>query len=277
MTTKETSLPIHDIQQVFFVRANLNEDHALYLAECIEAGADIPPIEVSNLEEHGDKPVLVDGRHRLHAYGVILDRKSIPAVFVKGTKEELLLRAMRANTGKALPTEGSDINLVIKQLLAMSVPKVRIIQKLSEPNFPFPPSLIRRHLDTVQHQLTRDNLIAAQNAVVEGMTVTEAAKQFNVPLSRLQTQLSGSKKRATKVTDLMGALTKTSFSRSKIVSNIIIKALDMFDDGDLRATQVQQLLDKVEGLNKRSVKLHKDWTHRFEERKKMLKKITEAA
>lgn len=278
MTPKEVILNIGDIREEFFVRAKLNEDHALYLAELIEANIKLPPIEVAYLEDN-DRPVLVDGRHRLHAYGTVLDRKSIPAIVVKGTKEELILRAMRANTGGALSTGGADINLVIKQLLGMGVSKVKIVQQMSTPHLPFTPSLIRRHLETVGQQMTRDKLVAAQHAVVEGMTTVEAARKFDVPLARLQTVLGGSrsKKKKAQIQDLAQQITKSAFARSKIINNTLNKALDMFDDGELRASQVEKLLEQVEGLNKRAFKLHNNMVVRFQERKKLLKERVEVA
>ena len=81
MTAKEIVLNIAEIKEEFFVRAKLNEDHALYLAELVEAGIKLPPVEIAYSEDGA--AILVDGRHRIHAYGVVLDRKSIPAVVVK--------------------------------------------------------------------------------------------------------------------------------------------------------------------------------------------------
>ncbi len=109
------------------------------------------------------------------------------------------------------------------------------------------------------------------HAVVEGMTAPDAAKEYGIPLGRLQTVLSGSKKKKTQIADLGTLLTKTAHSRSKIISGVINRAFEMFDDGELRASQVQKLLDHIGGLNKRSNKLHRDWVARFEERKKILK------
>jgi ParB-like chromosome segregation protein Spo0J len=235
----------------------MNEDHALHLAELVDSGVKVPPIEVAKAEDDNGY-IVVDGRHRLHAYSVVLDRKSIPSVIVKGTQEELLLRSLRANTGGSLTTGGSDINLVIKQLLRMGVAKVKIIQQMSLPNL-------------------RDKLVAAQQAVVEGMTAPTAAEKFGIPLGRLQTLLSGSRKRKTQIEDLSKVLTKTAFTRSKVISNAINKALEMFDDGELRATQVQKLLDQLGTLNKRSVKSHQNLVARFEERKRLLKSKGAAA
>lgn len=274
MAVKETIINVDEIKQEFFVRAKLNEDHALYLAEIVESGGKFPPIEVSYNDK--EEIILVDGRHRLYAYSTILEKKSIPAIFVAGSREELLLRAMRANTGGSLSTGAQDINVVIKQLVCIGVAKTKIIQQMSQPHFPFTASLIRKHLEDVITQMTRDKLAAAQQAVVEGMSALKAAEKFEVPLARLQKMLGGSSKKKAQIHEIMGNLTRVSHSRSRMISHAIDKIFDLFEDGELRANQVQMVLDQIEGLNKRAVKLHQNWVLRFEERKKSIKAIRAA-
>jgi hypothetical protein len=67
MSRRTISVRIEDLQMNLFVRWQLNEEHALYLAELIENGVLLPPIKIT------PDMVVIDGRHRIEAH-ILLNR-----------------------------------------------------------------------------------------------------------------------------------------------------------------------------------------------------------
>ncbi|HNP75515.1 MAG TPA: ParB N-terminal domain-containing protein, partial [bacterium] len=84
---------ISDLNKNLFVRQELDQNHVLYLAELIEAGVVLNPIEIT------PDMAVIDGRHRIEA-AELNSQVEIKARIVSISDEsELVARAYRANVG----------------------------------------------------------------------------------------------------------------------------------------------------------------------------------
>ncbi|HNS34400.1 MAG TPA: ParB N-terminal domain-containing protein [bacterium] len=96
------SVLISDLNKNLFVRQELDQNHVLYLAELIEAGVVLNPIEIT------PDMAVIDGRHRIEA-AELNSQVEIKARIVSISDEsELVARAYRANVGGALPPTQED-------------------------------------------------------------------------------------------------------------------------------------------------------------------------
>lgn len=92
-----------------FRHTGLDKGHVRGLLQTLRATGGLDPILV--WEETGDtegaptgRLVLLDGHHRLPAYATAGGkRKGIPAIVLKGSREEAMLEAVRANSRESLP------------------------------------------------------------------------------------------------------------------------------------------------------------------------------
>ena len=179
------SVLISDLNKNLFVRQELDQNHVLYLAELIEAGVVLNPIEIT------PDMAVIDGRHRIEA-AELNSQVEIKARIVSISDEsELVARAYRANVGGALPPTQEDTEHTVLLLLDRGVANKRIGELLG-----LPASLARKYVNEVQFKLKRQHLQRAVLAVTEGgLTVAKAAEQYAVEPAQLKEALSGKKKK----------------------------------------------------------------------------------
>jgi ParB-like chromosome segregation protein Spo0J len=82
-----------------------DERHISELVRAIKARGDVEPVIVIQV---GDKAVLIDGHHRVAAYGLAKATSAVPVKYFEGTLEEAVLEAGRANSKAKLPMNNQD-------------------------------------------------------------------------------------------------------------------------------------------------------------------------
>ncbi len=82
-----------------------DERHISELVRAIKTRGQVEPVTVMQI---GDKAVLIDGHHRVVAYGLAKATSAIPVAYFKGTLEEAVLEAGRANSKAKLPMNNQD-------------------------------------------------------------------------------------------------------------------------------------------------------------------------
>ncbi len=117
---------VHLVEELY-PRHRLDWVHVGHLADALRAGAQVPPIEVT------DKGVLVDGAHRLEAYRRVYGGEHEVEVRVLRFKSdaELLEHAARANSRHGLRLSAQDQARTAYMLLEAGLKPERVAQALS--------------------------------------------------------------------------------------------------------------------------------------------------
>lgn len=254
MKSRIETRKIADLKTTMFVRSALNQDHVLFLAELIEGGTVLPPIQIT---EDGR---IIDGRHRKEAYE-LLDRTEVKVEVVGETDEtKLITMAFKANVGGSLPPTIEDVNHTIQVLLEKRVPQCQIAKLLR-----LPPSMSDKLVSRVKTRITRTKKQDAVDAVTErGLTISAAAKQFGVPFEDVRNELRRRKKKDTSVAEHMRNLTAFYRTLGQRTAHILRATMDEFRDGEMSASQVDEVFKKIEQLQVKSARSIKDWETRFE-------------
>jgi ParB-like chromosome segregation protein Spo0J len=246
---------ISELKTNLFVRSQLDTDHAMYLAELIENGVTLPPIKVS------EELMVVDGRHRIEAHELAKHKEIEVAIWHYDNDEELISDAYRANTGGPKPPTPQDTEHTIMLLLDRKESMKRIAELLG-----LPAGLTRKYATEVKSRMTRAKLQRAASAVTDGgLTVAKAAEQHEVDPDKLKEVLSGHRrKHKNGVQDLHRAFTKNYKSIGQKNAAAVRSLLEKFQDGDVTAKQVRDIIAHLKNLQKQSARSIHDWEKRFE-------------
>lgn len=259
---KRGTVAISSITEQFFVRQHLNNDHVNFLAGLYEAGAKLPPIIVSRNES-----ILIEGRHRLAALRQ-LGKKSVDVEWTDVTdKGELLAMALSYNIGGALPPSNGDIIYSMQQMLESGMTNSQIIKHFSQA---WPPAVVRRYVADAQSNLTKDRVVKAKQAVIEGnMSVGEAALLYKLKLDTLKNAMSGSRKKRSNTAEIKGALTGIFRSRGASMGQLMRKLQTRYEDGELSWKAIDDVLEHAEQCVKSTSNSVRDWRKRFESKAKV--------
>ncbi len=263
MRKKTGKVLIKDLVVNLFVRRALDQDHAIYLAELIEGGITLPPIEVT-----ADLAV-VDGRHRIEAYE-LNGIKEIDVIYVDLENEtDLIAAGYRANLGGPLPPSREDTEHTIMLLLDRGATKKSIGELLA-----LPAGMARKYIAEVQSKTARAKLLKAAAAVTDGgLTVAKSAEQYGVDLEKLKQTLSGTRrKQKTGIGDLRRIISMRHRSTSTKDSVMVRSLMDKLEDGDVTERQVSEIFDHLEQLLDRSSRRLSDWRKRLNATTGKLKK-----
>lgn len=245
---------LKDLKFDIFVRKELNQDHALYLAELIQNGVKLPPIWITSDNQ------VVEGRHRIEAHE-LNDREEIDAeVKTFASKAEMIAAAYKANTGGSLPPSPSDTETTVMSLIECGESKKHIAELLG-----LPPAMARRYVTDVQSRMTRAKVQRAVDMVTGGSaTVTKAAEAQGVPVEKVKEAISGRRKKKNGITEAQRALTHTYRSLGIKNASMMRALIEKYEDGDVQANEVRDILCHVEELQKKSSRSITDWKKRFE-------------
>lgn len=256
MKVKKTeSVKIVDLKQNLFVRQTLDQDHVLYLAELIENGVQLPPINVS------DEMVVVDGRHRIEAHELNKLTEVMAQVVTFESETELISEAYKANTGGSKPPTPADTEHTVALLLERGETMKRIGELLA-----LPTGMARRYANEVKSRMNRAKLQAAARAVTDGgLTVAKSAEQYEVDAEKLKEILSGHRRKHKQgIQELQRTLTSTHKSLSLRNASAVKKILEKYEDGDVTEKQVRDVFKHIEDLQKNAARSMADWKKRFE-------------
>jgi hypothetical protein len=223
----------------------------------VESGVTLPPIKITK------DGVVVDGRHRIEAHE-LCQKTEIEAeiVEVAGGQAGLLAASFKYNFGGSLPPTTADTEHTIQLLLDCGASKKAVADMLS-----LPVSLTRKYIGMIESKVKRQKLQRAVAAVTDaGLTAAQAAEKHDVELDSLKESLSGHRKKAKLegIDEIQRSLTTTHKSLSQKNAALIRDMLTKFEDGDVNAKQVREVLVHIEGLQKRSARSVADWRKRFE-------------
>lgn len=104
---KPYTLPLASIVTMpgLFQPRGEDERHISELVRAIKTRGQVEPVTVMQI---GGKAVLIDGHHRVVAYGLAKATSSIPVRYFEGTLEDAVLEAGRANSKAKLPMNNQD-------------------------------------------------------------------------------------------------------------------------------------------------------------------------
>lgn len=255
MRTKIETVALKDLQMNLFVRQVLNQDHALFLAELIENGVELPPIRITR------ERVVIDGRHRIEAYE-LNNRVEIKAeVEEVGTENELIAEAYKANIGGSLPPTPQDTEHTIMLLLERGEAMKRIGELLG-----LPAGMARKYINSVKSKTSRQKLMRATTAITDGgLTIAKAAEQYDVDPDKLKEILSGHRRKHKQgVAEIQRGLTSSHKSLSMKNAALIRRLLEKYEDGDVTEGHVNDIFVHIEQLQKRAARAVSDWKKRFD-------------
>ncbi|MFZ2523137.1 MAG: hypothetical protein WAW92_02005 [Minisyncoccia bacterium] len=241
-----------------FVREALDHDHALYLANLIDAGV----VMKDRIWSTPDL-LIIDGRHRREAFE-LAGHKSGPVDFYKVDDEaDLIAAAYRANTGGSKPPTIADTEHTIGLLLEKSV-SMRLIGDM----LGLPASIARKYATEVKSRQNRAKLVKAAAAVTEGnTTVAKAAEQYEVDPVKLKEMLTGTKERSRHgsngIKEMQRTLTKLFHSLGMKNASLCRKMIEKFEDGDMSSSEVLEVFAHLEKLQSGSGRVITDWKARF--------------
>jgi|SRR5215831_5687086 len=251
---------IGDLQIDYYVRQKPDPDHVLYLAELLEGGVELTPIEIVPNAD-GTGYILRDGRHRIEA-NQMLDRPTIKARVLPPAQDKAheIALAFKANAGGSMPPSRDDTEHTIRLLLTEGVP-VRDIAKL----LPLPGSLAKKYIGAIHQRQLRARMKEAVEAVSEGtLNAPQAAERYKVDLDMLRKELGGRKKKANwRGLEIKRVIRSRFRSLSQGNAQMLRKLIAGFEDGDVSG----QMLDTavatlVESIRQLSVSLN-GWKDRM--------------
>lgn len=244
---------IEDLKLDLYVRQTLNSERILQLAELMENGIEVEPIQIT------PDGRVIDGRHRIEAHE-LLKRTEIVCEIVEVRDDlQLISLAYKANTGGALPPTRADTEHVVMLLLNHGATHRSIGEHLG-----LTMSLARKYIGAVKARMERAKLRSAADAVAEGnLTAAQAATQFDVDLQALKLHIGGDKKRKKTVAIFLTELTTLHRSAGSKLGKAMKNVLEMYEDGELTVTQAKEVIEKLEELQKAQARNTANWKKRL--------------
>ncbi|CDX41273.1 ParB domain protein nuclease (fragment) [Mesorhizobium sp. ORS 3359] len=96
---------IETLPELFQPRGGIDERHVSELVKAIKAVGALDPVTVMVV---GGRTILIDGHHRVEAYGAAQWSPPVPVRYFEGTPEEAVLVAGEANSKAKLPMDNTD-------------------------------------------------------------------------------------------------------------------------------------------------------------------------
>lgn len=96
---------IETVPELFQPRGGISERHVSELVKAIKAVGALDPVTVMVI---GSRTILIDGHHRIEAYGAAQWAAPVPVRYFEGTPEEAVLVAGEANSKAKLPMDNTD-------------------------------------------------------------------------------------------------------------------------------------------------------------------------
>lgn len=96
---------IETMPELFQPRGGISERHVSDLIKAIKSVGALDPVTVMAI---GNRTILMDGHHRIEAYGAAKWAQPVPVTYFEGTPEDAVLVAGEANSKAKLPMDNTD-------------------------------------------------------------------------------------------------------------------------------------------------------------------------
>jgi len=257
---RKEKFPLSEIEDTVFVRVNLDEERVSFFMRLYEAGASVPPLEITE-----DKQ-MIEGRHRKAALVRMGLSEAACNVYRKMGREELTLRALAANFGGSQPPTQADINYTIKQLLEGGMTRLGAIRNVKDATG-LPINLVKRTVDVILLRIKTEKVNEAVIAMVEDdLTAAAAAKKFGVEVVDVKSALTGKKRNPDKndFESIKNALTSRFRSLSAANAKAFGSLMGQLVEKEVSADLVGQSLKHYGQLVKRMTHNHDELQKRFD-------------
>lgn len=260
--SKPILIEVSRIKNIFDVRRALNEERVLALAELIQGGVELPPIDVII---YTDSFAFVDGRHRAAAYQ-LLDKPEILAnVVERKDPAKMFSQALLSNWGGALPPTVSDIRHTVRRMLESGATHVTVRKELSF----MPLYQINKYIDDSKSQMKKVRLRNALDSIAEGLRPSEAADKFDVDIESIKAAISGIKRKFGTGDVGIEAEHKVYIKgQMKSATTGITKRLEHLfhyvDAAEVRPGTVVKIIDEWEGVLRKTLARIPDWRQRLD-------------
>ncbi|MBN2093879.1 MAG: ParB N-terminal domain-containing protein [Candidatus Zambryskibacteria bacterium] len=244
-----------DLNTNLFVREELDQDHVLYLAELIQNGVALPPIEITKDYD------VVEGRHRIEAFELNSIKNVEAKILSFSSDSEMIGYAYKSNAGGHKPPTTADTEHTVA-LLIKNGETIKCIAEI----LGLPPSLTRKYVRTIKSKISRQKINSAVSAVTEGgLTAPKAAEKYGIEVEKLKETLSGKRKkqRTNGIAEIFTSLTTNYKSASQKNAAIFKKLRDQYDDGDVSKKQILEVIKRIKDLQKKHVRSLDHWEKRF--------------
>ena len=253
-------LPVADLVMKYDVRKQLNEDRVLMFMETYESGGNVPPIEVIR-----GTMVIHDGRHRKTALDH-LGRKHAECVLVEPMEfVDQIMDAFGKNVSDSpFPPTRADVIFVMRQLLENDVSHAEINKRFVK--F-YQPSHVRKLMKAATALVSSSRMNKAKNAVAHaGVTPEVAAKEHRVNVDALRDEITGVKRRrrSLDISEIKREISNRHKGNSQKNIAVFRDLLDKFEDGEISAKSVLDVLLHVQRINTEAGKRVNSWLERFE-------------
>lgn len=260
MSTKRVVVDVNDLREEIYVRQQLDAGWVTELGCLLLDGRQFHDPIVVNKEF-----VVLDGRHRLAACREAGLEKVEVEIRDISDPVEMLAFAYKANLGGKLPPSNEDRTLTVAALVAME-PRISVT-RLAE-LLDIPKAAAKTAKDVILQQAKRRKMSAAKQAVAnDGKTVEEAATEHDVDVDALRREISGKKSSSDglDVADTKRTLTRNAKSTSSARAAVYRSMAEGFEEGDLTAEQLREVMKHALDLAKKQQKSVSEANARLEE------------
>lgn len=208
---------------------------------------------------------IVDGRHRAQAYE-FAGKSDIPVEIVQGGElslTQIVSMAYKANSGGPLPPTVADTEHTIAMLIKDNP---SITQKGVAEVLGIRTSWARKLMASVRAKMTRKALSDARAAITNGgLTLPQAAKQYELNIDQLRDFVNGNKKKEKGSKGNMRRELTARF-RSFAVKNAaqLRDTIEAYQDGDATQAMVDETFKHIKNLLAKSAKSVDEWQKRYE-------------
>jgi hypothetical protein len=266
--TKETLIPLSQINNKFDVRVALDQDRVIQFAGMYESGVKLPPVRLVRIDD--DSFAYIDGRTRGAARDY-LGYKDVPAVVCNGRLRddpfELYAEALESNWGGSKPPCREDIVHTIVRMVELGVAQKTIRERLTF----LPAGSCKAYITNAISIVKKRKLSRALDAVADGLSAKGAAEQFDVKLEVLKDAISGKSRRFGNRTQeqefVVGIQTYISqqlFSANAGISRKMTELLRRVEDGEVSTALAKKAITSwSEHLRKTNIRVV-DWQSRLD-------------
>ncbi len=259
------NMELSEIREKFFVRTALNNGRVEALRTLHKSGVDLGPLVVSESPVPELNGILIDGRHRKVMFLGEGLKKADVELRRYDSLAEMIVDAMKCNSGGPLPPTDADTNHSLQELLESGTSRKAIIEMIST-QMGLPKKLIQGHLDVVQSNMFKARVVKAKNAVISGnKNVQQAADEYDVDVKSVRKALGSEKKNQI---DGSNQQIKATFSTvakkmSLTVGHNMSRILRELKDGVMTTATAVDTFHHLDHTIRKLVVVHEQWAKRI--------------